>query len=478
MPVTTFDQFGAGLDLRKGAAVSDANRLLKLDNAHVTTGLAITKRRGLARFADLTPGTKGLFAAFGKLHTFYGPGTITHPDGKIVANKVAQNADGTSANVSKVNFADVFMGFIYASVSYTSNARRHHYLNGRASSLVTDVNCPHTRAVIKAASKMFAAASGGVRMSAGVNALDWSTANDAAFLGTELYSRGDRQVTGLGQYKNELVVFMRDGIQAWTTDPDPRKFSLRTTLENVGTSYPNSISNVGLDLYFLSDYGFRSITTMQYSSNLSDVDVGSPIDSLIRPIVRNISKLNALDPATIPNSIFFYGTGQYICTFLNEAFVYTTSKTSGLAAWSRYLFNVPGGSGWLIDGMAELNQQLYVRVGDVVYQLSEDVFIDDTKPFQVLIQMPYINFKKPSSLKRLYGIDLVTTGTCFVSVGWDSNNPDAFTPEIEVTGNTRTGDLIPIECTGTEFSVRIRNFDNKPFRFDAVSLHWDDLGVI
>ena len=70
MPAITFNKFDLGIDLRKGPAVSDANRLREMKNAHVTTGLATQKRPGLTKVATLEPGTAGLFAAFGKLHTF------------------------------------------------------------------------------------------------------------------------------------------------------------------------------------------------------------------------------------------------------------------------------------------------------------------------------------------------------------------------------------------------------------------------
>jgi hypothetical protein len=89
-----------------------------------------------------------------------------------------------------------------------------------------------------------------------------------------------------------------------------------------------------------------------------------------------------------------------------------------------------------------------------------------------------MDLKKPGILKQVWGADVVVEGTCFMSVGFDVRDPDAFTPEVKVKGNTRPAGLIPVECTGTEFSIRLRNFDNKPFRVDALTLHWNDLGPI
>ena len=56
MAEITFDRFDLGIDMRKGASVSDANRLREMKNAYVTTGLATEKRPGLTLVATLGEG--------------------------------------------------------------------------------------------------------------------------------------------------------------------------------------------------------------------------------------------------------------------------------------------------------------------------------------------------------------------------------------------------------------------------------------
>jgi len=465
MSVIHFDRFDLGIDLRKGASVSDANRLLQMKNAYVTTGLATAKRPGLVKVADLEAGTKGLFPAFSKLHTFYGDGTITHANTLFQANKVVYS--GGAQAVADVPFADVFNGYIYSAVQYAGGQIEHHYLDGSPATHVADANCPDTKAVIKLASKIFAVGSGSgdvVRYSKTGDPRDWTTASDAGFLPTGLNSRGDRSTNALGIYQSKLVALSKDGAQVWTVDPDPTNMKLDTIVENVGTSFPRTVANVAGDLYFLSDYGFRSITTLQLTNNLADVDVGSPIDALVRPETKV--------PGVNPKAFYFYGTGQYVCAIGNRLFVYSISRTAKIAAWSQYFLSQP------VDAFAELGQVLYIRSGDAVYKLDDAVSADDGTQYEVLVQLPYMNLKKPGSLKRVYGLDVVVEGSCYVSVGFDVQDPDAFTPEVKVKGNTRGGGMISVECTGTEFSLRFRNYDNKPFRLDAVSLHFDDLGII
>jgi hypothetical protein len=456
----TFNRFDLGIDLRKGASVSDANRLLEMKNAYVTTGLATEKRPGLTLVATLEPGTKGLFAAFGKLHTFYGQGTVTHANALFQANRVPYSSG--SYPVEDVSFADVFNGFIYAAIRYQGGFQEHHYLDGSASTHIADLACPDTAGVVKLASKVFAVNGDTVRYCKTGNPRDWSAANDAGFLPTGLNSRGDRGANALGVYQNNLIVLSKDGAQVWKVDPDPAAMALQDIVENVGTSYPRTVSNVSGDLYFLSDYGFRSITTLQLTNNLADVDVGSPIDSLVRSRVKA--------GGFTPKAFYFYGTGQYVCAMGNELFVYSISRTAKIAAWSHYFLPATA------DAFAELGQTLYIRCGDAVYKLDPDVHADQGQPFEVVIQLPYMDLKKPGRNKRIYGADLVMEGRCEFSVGFDVRDPTAFTDPVRVKGNTRGGGLIPVECCGTEFSLKFRNLDSKPFRLDAVTLYFDDLG--
>jgi len=459
----TFDKFDLGIDLRKGASVSDANRLRDMFNAYVTTGLATQKRPGLVKVATLEAGTKGLFASGGKLHTFYGVGTLAHADPLFVANKVAH--PDMPHDVAHVWFADIFNGFIYASVEYTDGKVTHHYLDESVQTHIADDKNPHSRAVIKAANKIFAVAGDVVRYSATDKPRDWSTANDAGFLPTGLRFEGDRNANALGIYQKNLVVLASDGTQIWEVDPDPTAIRLSDVVANVGTDYPKTVASVAGDLYFLSDFGFRSITTLQYTNNLADADIGSPIDALVRKALRN--------PGSEPDAFYHYGSGQYMCLMGDLVFVYSISRQSKIAAWSRY--QLP----FIVDAHATLDGQLYLRSGDDVYRFTDEAHDDDGLVFEVLLELPYMDLKSPGQLKRVVGADVVMEGEAELSVAYDVRYPDdAYTPPVLVRGNTRPIGVIPVECSGTEFSLRFRCRNAQPFRLDAVTLYFESLGAV
>ena len=248
MATITFNKFDLGIDLRKSAAVSDANRLREMKNAYVTTGLATAKRPGFTKVTTLEAGTKGLASALGKLHTFYG-GTqeIVHADPLFQANRLVcaeETTDDESGEtsyaavheaVTDVHYVDVFNGYLYVAAQH-GDFCRHHYLDGGEITQVTDANCPHTRAAVKTASKIFAISPDGatVRYSKTGDPVVWTETDDAGFLPTGLNALGSRNANALGLYRGNLVVLMRDGAQVWAVDPDPTAMSLGETVENVG----------------------------------------------------------------------------------------------------------------------------------------------------------------------------------------------------------------------------------------------------
>lgn len=451
------------MDLRKGPAVSDANRLQVLSNGYITTGLAIAKRPGLTKIATLESGTKGLYAANGVLNTFYcGADEITHANTLFKANRLINS----NLAVTKVHYATMYQGYIYVVVTHSDGSIRHHYLDSSTATLIPDSNCPNTVACIKMASKIFAVGKNGdvVRYCKTGDCRDWSASDDAGFLPTGLNAQGDREANALGIYKKSLVVMSADSAQIWAVDPDPNAMGLEDTVANVGSSFPRTVCNVSGDLYFLSDYGFRSITTVAYTDNLADVDIGSPIDTIVREKLKNTTDT--------PQSFYFYGTGQYVTCIGKQLYVYSVSQTAKVKAWSLYVLPEE------VDNVAQLGQDMYLRCGDTVYKLDSESYTDDGQQFETRIQIPYMDFKKPGILKHVIGVDVVCEGDCYLSIGWNEDNTDAATNEVLIRGNTRPGGLIPLECMGTEFNFRIRNYDNKAFRLDAITVHFESLGPV
>jgi hypothetical protein len=454
------------MDLRKGASASDSNRLRVLKNAYVTTGWQIARRHGLKHFATLSPGTKGLVAALGKLHTFTEVAVVAHAN-PLLQNNVCPHESGYDLTDALQGIA--FNGYLYVVTQYSNGSYRHHYLDGTSPPRVTDVNCPQTSSIAKAASKIFAVAGDVVRFCATNDPRDWTTTSDAGYLPTGLQIGGTPNALAVGTYRSRLAVFSLDATQTWDVDPDPAVMKISQVIDNLGTRYPLSVVNVGNDVYFLADAGFRSITTQEFTDNLQDVDIGSPIDSF----VTDYALTNGL--ATVPSAvrgIYFQGGGQYIVAHYTRMFVFTYSRTAKVAAWSYYDF------GRSIDALAELDGTLYIRSGDDVFSLDGDTHDDAGETFETEVLLPYMNLKTPGALKQMWGIDLVMDGGADVSVLYDPRDPLEETVVLEASDDTTPGETLSVQACGPSFAVRFRTDAAAAWRLDALTLHYETLGVL
>jgi len=479
MPSITFQRWEAGLDRRKSQSVADANRLLDAKNVYINFGWTVTKRPGLTKVATLETGTVGLFSHNNKLNTFYNgkDGAVTHANTLFVPNNVQQDAVLTGA-LQRIWGAEVFNGFIYAGVQYSDGSHFHNYLDGTYDYLTTfpkvaDVNCPHGKSLIRASSKIFTIdeTNNTVAFSATNAPKDWTTVNDAGFLPTNLQAPGDPDPLALGQYNQLLAVFGIDSLQTWVTDADPAFMAIDEIVRNVGCEFPLAIGNISGDTYFLSRFGFRSLSTLSLTNNLADVDVGSPIDALIIAAVAALPVPATGNRYFEPTSVFFQGKGQFLVSLGTRVYVFTFSRTSKISAWTYYDFP------FQIDYMTELNGELYLRSSDDVYKFDDAVFTDDGTTITCEVQTQYLDFKKPGQRKLILGSDVVMDGEAIMELLYDPNDTTLKTPGLTVSGDTRRDGMLPVELNATEASTKFTHTKNEAWRLDLLTYYYDNLGL-
>lgn len=513
MPTITFNDFRGGLDVRRSPSVSDANKLVKLENAYVTHGYTIKKRPGLKLFATLTDGSYGLVGAGGKMHTFSASAIAAHSE-TIIENHVA--AHESSLAVTGASAADMFNGYLYAAVQYANGSTRHHYFDDPGawsgstayamgvfrrpvatngfryevttagttaatepawpttpgatvadgtvtwtcrSYAVTDINCPHDPSMVRAGSKIFSVKNDVVRFSATNAARDWTTANDAGFLPVGLQSAGDTTPTALGQFEIYLAVFFEDAMQTWLIGADPSTHALYKNV-NIGTQYKRAHGNLANDVFFLTQSGFRSLSTANSAGTIQDLDVGSPIDALLKTEMKS-----AINPLTI----FWRGGGMMMCFIGSNAYVYSISRAAKVSAWSVWKFGIP------VDAVTEANGVLYLRSGNSVYKLDDEHYLDNTSFIEVSVELPFMDCKRPGVVKQFYGCDAVITGTAQLAHRYDPSQPTLITPYVDIEGDTRPGGMIPVELATTNIAPVIRHAADEAFELAAISYQFENL---
>lgn len=455
MPTITFDRFDGGWDVRQLSTSADANRLRELQNAYVTTGRTIRKRPGLKKVGDIQVGTFGLFAGLGKIWTFSTfetehlnlPALLSH--GRL--------DDPTGKGIKDIVQVEVYLGFLYVVCQYNDGSFKHHYLDGKTPTYIEDVNCPHTPQIIKNSSKIFAIDKDVVRFSATDDARNWTLAKDAGFLPVARQQSTSNYPTALGQFENNLVVFFEDSAQIWAIDPDPKNHRITQNVP-IGTVYQYSHTNMATDIFFLSPAGFRSVAVQSYTTSLMDNDIGSPIDSTMRAVMRG--------SAIAPRMVYYRGGGQLMCLIGKEAYVYSYSRSAKISAWSKWLFPQ------VIDHVTEYETGLYVRCGDEIYILDETQFTDDGVAIPVIAQLPYLDARKPAQLKRFMAVDVAAAGKFGISFLFDPYNTSLQTPVTELEGSTFPLPAIPVEVGATNISIKVEHQDEGEFELAGISLHY------
>lgn len=343
-----------------------------------------------------------------------------------------------------------------------------------ASRRVEDPNCPNSKVVTIAASKIYAADDDIVKYSATVNPLDWSTRDDAGFLPTGLQQYGANPVTALGLYRGNLVPFNAEAFQMWQIDEDPANSALLDALP-VGTTQHHALSPVSNDLLFLSSQGVRSVGISGGGSNLKAADVGTPIDPIVRPFIAS---------GIVPMALYYPAAGQYWLMFphneldLTDVMVYTISQIGQVGAWSRYVFPYKV-TDWAIKG-----DVLFLRSADRVFEMDDDGVGDQlypfdgetlsTIPFTSLIQWPYLDFGPAGVTKMVHGFDIVSSGLPAVSFGYDQTDFGAFTESYPVPEDTVPGQIIPMPISAPSIAVRITFAGDFRWEFSAFNLHMED----
>ena len=500
MPSITYQDFSGGLDRRLPINVQEASRLWVLRNAYITLGKRIKKRPCLKLQEEFNlAGSFGLETVNGQLAVFSNKGTtITLPTGTSAPGgggslplMVAYQLDlpvitDATVELLGINWADIFQGYPYVVARYkvTYSAippviiyyqTRHHYLDTNPNTLITDTNCPQSASVTKAASRIFAINGETVRYCAAGAARDWTTASDAGFLPTATQQDTKEPCTAVGTFEDALVVFFPDAAQIWTVAVDPSANAIKKRINGVGCSYPQSMAAWASDLAFLSSYGFRSMTVAQNTDRIDDTDIGVPVDSLVSPDVR-LSNLQSPATRIDPFGAWIPQLGQYWCIFDNgstsKVWAYSYSRSSKVACWSEYTLPVR------VNGLTTLSGKVYLRTATQLYLIDAETYTDAGQPVPVEVQMAFQDAKTPGVLKQFTGADYVMEGSATIAFKYDPRDQSKETISQTITGDTRPGDVVPLEICAATMAPVFRHEANEPFELSQATFYYQVLGAI
>lgn len=307
---------------------------------------------------------------------------------------------------------------------------------------VSDSKCPNTKQVRVIASKVFAISVDGdvTRYCATNNPQDWSSEDDAGFLPHGLHATGEVAGQALDEYRGNLVIWTSTDFIVFQVDPDPAQMAHLDTIPGIGTIYARASASVASDMYFLTQQGVRSVGIASAASNLQDDDVGTPVDSLIKA-----------ELTSNPDPLAFYSasTGEWWLVLGTKVYVLQKSRKAKIEAWSRDELPVA------ITDQTHLGGDLYVRSGNRVFRVDSAVQSDSGVPFSSLVWWPYLDMGSPGITKQLVGVDVVGRGNVQVSIGYNQNDPTAYTTPITIGPDTVPGNLVPIPVAAPSMAVKL-----------------------
>ena len=358
---------------------------------------------------------------------------------------------------------------------------------------ITDANCPHSKGVIILESHIFAVDGEVVRFCAVDDARDWTTSNDAGFLATGRAAVGSDDAQGLATYQGKLAVLHQDSMQIYTVDPDPALMAFAQGLDGYGTRMIRSAGYVGDDTFILTKHGFRSLTTLSLSERIGVLDVGSAVDEEVADY------LPSDEADALINAEFHSAIGSYVCavqpagysgaTTLDQArlYCYSYSRTAKISAWSRWRFG-PAAFTYACAALARHMGRLYVSqpisgLAAYVAYFDPNTYTDRLQAFPTRVEFPLLDFKKPASLKAIYGFDVKQTGRCDVSFIYQYLDDAgalqvAQTDTFEVVGSTPAGGLVPVELCVVAIAPVFETLHDEEWELHAFSFHFEDIGVL
>jgi len=263
-----------------------------------------------------------------------------------------------------------------------------------------------------------------------------------------------------------------DSSQIWTVNVDPSTNAISKRLYGVGTAEAISLASFFSDLMFLSPFGFRSMTVQSQTNRIDDNDVGVPIDPMVNADIVSMAALADQDKTM---GLWIRELGQYWAVLdmgtYSKVWAYTVSKISKIACWSEYVFPIK------IKAITALAGKVYLRSDDALYEASVTQYTDANTLIDVEVQMAFQDAKSPGVLKQIYGADYVFSGSPSVSFKYDPRDQDKETTPQVITGDTRPGDIIPVEVCAAAIAPVFRHSVDEAFELDAATFYYNLRGT-
>lgn len=319
-------------------------------------------------------------------------------------------------------------------------------------------------------SKMYSLSGPNVHFSGVADATSWDTETvGAGFIDISAENSASDELTALDRYQNNVAVFAEGATQIWYVDPDPELNRWVQTLNNTGTSYPNSVTQFGdSDLFYLDESGLRSLRARDSSGAASTNDIGVPVDNLI---TERLALLTETERSRI-GTIIEPDSGRFWLAMKDQIFIFSYFAGAKVSAWSTYDSVDKYGLNFDIDDLLVFGKRVYLRGGNTIYVyggISTGREYDETV---AEAHLPFLDANQPTKRKEFTALDAAAQGTWEVAISANLDDESVEDPVCTLTSTTYPHDSVPASGEATHLSPRFRSKGVGPHILSSVVVHY------
>jgi len=468
--VFSITDFRKGLDTRRSPLAAPTGTLRILENAVINQGGEIEKRLAFVNSTTLPAPYGIIYGHADTLHAFavgsapaIPPGTLAVP---IVGHALVDPGDGGTITLMDVEaYNDKFQVVGFTS---TPPGRWYVWYDGV---LVIQSGTPDAPAggtysrTYK--SKEYRTYGGNLYFS-GVG--DPATTDPASvahpgagFINMAINDPDGESVNGMEIFYDKMAVFARLTTQIWSLDPDPSNDKLDQILR-IGTPSPYAIAQFGTgDIMFLSDSGVRSLKALTISLAASVSDVGSAIDPIIVPAMRDAGG-GVFNAQAVVQPL----QGRYWVFLTDTIYVLSYFPAGDITAWSTFK------PGFVVEHFAVVQNRVFAMdtSNNVWAYGGADLNTYDSS--KVTVRTPHHSAEEPTTNKRVKSVDVVCAGNWSVSLGAIPNNTDLFELVANISGTTLGGQSIPFAGYGTHVGVHMEHQAPGPATLSSIHMNMQE----
>lgn len=471
MPYIHIEDFRAGLDVRRMAATTAPGALWYINNAWITRGGEIEKRKRFMSVGSYTSNIIGMISDGLDIYLVGTAASETIPtiSDEWIPTPLYHQLDTTGwggSTLDSITDYTNYDGKFYVVAQDDAGARAHFYDGSLVTWVFSGDNRGYqdvTRSVITNSQKVYAGSGLNLFFSAVGDPTDWGGAGaGTGFSNLGIVAPAREAITALANFRDMLAVFFSHDTILWQTDPDPSLSFMVQELPNIGCLVDRSIQSYGShNIIFLSSAGVRSLRPHYEADVATMSDIGTPIDDIVTSFIPWGAK-----------SIIEPSTGQYWLWIGDGIFVYSQFQDAKVNAWSTFTpgFVVKDVDVWQGTTVLALDDSnnLYVYGGG-----KDSSDYDNT---EAEISLPFLDAQNPAQSKIFDAVDCAIYGTWTMEITLDpdtANDDPQVKEEVGTFDNiTYDKDRMPISAEGTHIQVHMISTFEGPARIADMAIHY------